>query len=25
VRITTCLRCENVTRRGPNFVRGAKK
>ena len=25
VRITTCLHCENVTRRGPNFVRGAKK
>ena len=25
IRITTCLRCESVTRRGPNFVRGAKK
>ncbi|MBJ03539.1 MAG: hypothetical protein CMB65_02435 [Euryarchaeota archaeon] len=24
VRITTCLRCGNVSRRGPNFVRGAK-
>ncbi len=25
VRITTCLRCVHVTRRGPNFIRGAKR
>ena len=25
VRITTCLQCNHVTRRGPNFVRGAQK
>ena len=24
VRITTCLQCNHVTRRGPNFVRGDK-
>ena len=25
VRITTCLRCNHVARRGPNFIHGAKK